>query len=65
MCVCPPDVKLNGCLMLQSALEMRDKTVADVMTPLESVYMLDIAGSINRKLLKEVIYFSYRDDNYL
>ena len=51
--------------MLQSALEMRDKTVADVMTPLESVYMLDIAGSINRKLLKEVIYFSYRDENYL
>ena len=36
---------------------MRDKTVADAMTPLESVFMLDIAGSINRKLLKEVIYF--------
>ena len=40
--------------VFQSALEMRDKTVQDAMTPLESVYMLDIAGCINRKLLKEV-----------
>ena len=33
---------------------MRDKTVVDVMTPLESVYMLDVAGTINRKTMKEV-----------
>ena len=39
---------------VQSALEMRDKTVGDVMTPLESVFMLEISGNINRKTLKEV-----------
>ena len=33
---------------------MRDKTVGDVMTPLESVFMLEVSGSINRKTLKEV-----------
>ena len=39
---------------VQSALEMRDKTVGDAMTPLESVFMLEISGNINRKTLKEV-----------
>ena len=34
---------------------MRDKTVEDAMTPLESVYMLDISTYINRKTLKEVV----------
>ena len=38
----------------QSALEMRDKTVQDVMTPIESVYMLEVSGAINRKIVKEV-----------
>ena len=46
---------------------MRDKTVVDAMTPLESVFMLDIAGAINRKTMKEarhlhstvVLYRSY------
>ena len=33
---------------------MRDKTVKDVMTPIESVYMLDVSGAINRKTVKEV-----------
>ena len=33
---------------------MRDKTVGDAMTPLESVFMLDVSGTINRKTLKEV-----------
>ncbi len=33
---------------------MRDKTVGDAMTPLESVFMLEISGNINRKMLKEV-----------
>ena len=35
---------------------MRDKTVGDAMTPLESVYMLEVSGSINRRALKEVSY---------
>ena len=35
---------------------MRDKTVQDAMTPLESVFMLDISASINRKTMKEVDY---------
>ena len=38
----------------QSALEMRDKAVKDVMTPIESVYMLEVSGAINRKVIKEV-----------
>ena len=33
---------------------MRDKTVQDVMTPIESVYMLEVSGAINRKVVKEV-----------
>ena len=41
---------------MQSALEMRDKTVKDVMTPIESVYMLEVSGAINRKTVKEVSY---------
>ena len=41
-------------MCVQSALEMRDKTVKDVMTPIESVYMLELSGAINRKIVKEV-----------
>ena len=37
---------------------MRDKTVGDAMTPLESVYMLNINDVINRKTMNEV-YPSY------
>jgi len=33
---------------------MRDKTVADAMTPLESVFMLDVNGVIDRKTIREV-----------
>ena len=33
---------------------MRDKTVKDVMTPVESVYMLEVSGIINRRTVKEV-----------
>ena len=33
---------------------MRDKTVADVMTPLESVFMLDINGVIDTTTMNEV-----------
>ena len=45
---------LRDWCLVQSALEMRDKTVKDVMTPIESVYMLDVSGAINRKTVKEV-----------
>ena len=38
---------------------MRDKTVQDAMTPLESVFMLEVSGSINRKTLKEVEKYNY------
>ncbi len=33
---------------------MRDKTVEDAMTPLESVYMLNINGIIDRDTMKDV-----------
>ena len=33
---------------------MRDKTVVDAMTPLESVYMLDFNGVIDRNAMQEV-----------
>ncbi len=33
---------------------MRDKTVADAMTPLESVYMVDVTGKIDRTVMNEV-----------
>ena len=49
------EVKVQGHVCCtQSALEMRDKTVQDAMTPLESVFMLEVSGSINRRALKEV-----------
>lgn len=35
---------------------MRDKTVEDVMTPVESVYMLDIRGNIDGETMKELLY---------
>ena len=41
---------------------MRDKTVEDAMTPLESVFMLEVSGSINRKTMKEVgCHHQYND----
>lgn len=43
-------------LIVKGALEMRDKTVGDAMTPLESVFMLDINGVINRKTMTELIH---------
>ncbi len=38
---------------------MRDKTVEDAMTPLESVYMLNINAIIDRDTMKDVsiMYF--------
>ena len=39
---------------LQSALEMRDKTVKDAMTPLESVFMLDINDTLGNVTMDKV-----------
>ena len=35
---------------------MRDKTVEDIMTPLESVYMLDVKSVIDGNTMKELVY---------
>jgi len=40
---------------------MRDKTVADAMTPLESVFMLDVNGVIDRKTIREVPHIAHGD----
>ena len=40
---------------------MRDKTVADAMTPLESVFMLDVNGVIDRKTIREVPHIVHGD----
>lgn len=40
--------------LLQSALDMRYKTVGDAMTPLESVFMLDVTGRIDGATMKKV-----------
>ncbi|XP_064405122.1 uncharacterized protein LOC135350301 [Halichondria panicea] len=42
-------------LIVKSALEMRDKTVEDAMTPLESVYMLNINAIIDRDTMKDIL----------
>lgn len=34
---------------------MRDKTVGDCMTPLESVFMLDVDGVIDQTTMNEVL----------
>lgn len=41
-------------LIVKSALEMRDKVVENIMTPLESVFMLDLQQNIDRKVMNEV-----------
>ena len=39
---------------MKSCLEMRDKVVDNVMTPLESVYMLDDTTHIDKKTMTTV-----------
>ena len=34
---------------------MRDKTVGDCMTPVESVFMLDVDGVIDQEAMNEVL----------
>lgn len=41
-------------LIIQGALEMRNKTVADDYTPLHSVYMLDINRKLDKDTMKEI-----------
>ena len=35
---------------------MRDKTVGDCMTPVESVFMLDVDGVIDQEAMNEVLW---------
>ncbi|XP_044177902.1 DUF21 domain-containing protein At4g33700-like isoform X2 [Acropora millepora] len=41
-------------LIIQGALEMRNKTVEDDYTPLDSVYMLDINRKLDKVTMKEI-----------
>ncbi|XP_074625391.1 uncharacterized protein LOC141883712 [Acropora palmata] len=41
-------------LIIQGALEMRNKTVEDDYTPLDSVYMLDINRKLDKATMKEI-----------
>jgi len=41
-------------LIIQGALEMRNKTVEDKYTPLEKVYMLDINSKLDHGTMKEI-----------
>lgn len=43
-------------LIVKSALEMRDKVVDDIMTPLESVFMLSHDATIDRQSMKEILH---------
>ena len=42
------------CLYIQGALELREKTVEDVMTPVDSAFMLDINTELDLDILNEV-----------
>lgn len=41
-------------MIVQGALDMRYKTVVDAMTPLESVYMVEVTRCIDWNMMKEV-----------
>ena len=45
--------------ILSAALELGRKTVEEVMTPFDEIYMLDINTVINRDLLKEIYTKGY------
>jgi metal transporter CNNM len=40
--------------ILDGALDLRDKTIVSVMTPLDKVYMLDINTVLDKEMLKEI-----------
>jgi CBS domain containing-hemolysin-like protein len=42
------------CCAWQGALDMRYKKVVDAMTPLESVYMLDVTRRVDWATMREV-----------
>jgi metal transporter CNNM len=45
--------------ILDGALDLRDKQIQEVMTPLEKVYMLDIDTLLDKDLLKEIYSKGY------
>ena len=45
--------------ILDGALDLRDKQIREVMTPLEKVYMLDIDTTLDKDLLKEIYSKGY------
>ena len=45
--------------ILDGALDLRDKQIREVMTPLEKVYMLDIDTLLDKDLLKEIYSKGY------
>ena len=40
--------------MLNYALDLREKTAASVMTPVDKAYMLDLDRVLDRELLREI-----------
>ena len=40
--------------ILSGALDLREKTIISVMTPLDNVYMLEIDSQLDKELLKEI-----------
>lgn len=45
--------------ILHAALELHDKTAADVMTPLNKCFMLDINSQIDQNLMKKIYSEGY------
>eukprot|EP01028_Stygiella_incarcerata_P002861 TRINITY_DN1546_c0_g1_i1.p1 TRINITY_DN1546_c0_g1~~TRINITY_DN1546_c0_g1_i1.p1 ORF type:complete len:422 (+),score=132.70 TRINITY_DN1546_c0_g1_i1:135-1400(+) len=45
----------DECKIVRGALEMRDRTVMDVMTPLEKVYMISMDDVMNDQKMREII----------
>lgn len=47
-------IKSSERKIIQAALELQEKTTAEVMTPIEEVYMLDINTHLDHKMLREI-----------
>lgn len=45
--------------IMSSALEIRTKRVEDVMTPMSSVFMIDINTNLNKQMLKKIYSEGY------